>query len=135
VDGSDNRQLIGQLKERLDAARELRERLAELVGKGESLNGAIQAVYTDADGLTGLVINPRLMRLGSEELAERVVEAVRAARDDLAARKRSAAGPEFDPQLDPEALRARLDEATAVFRRSSHDVSGVLDMLRKATGG
>jgi DNA-binding protein YbaB len=138
---NDFAQVAAQTRQRMEQARQLRERLAELVGRAESDDGAVRAKYTDADGLAGLVINPRLLRLGSAELAETIMRVARDARTDLEARKREAMrevyGSSFDPEgmVDAAAVRARLDEAAEVFRRASGDTAAVLDLVRKATGG
>jgi DNA-binding protein YbaB len=133
ADGPEHRVRLEEIRQRLDAARRVRAELATLVGSGQSPDGLIRAEFTDAEGLTGLTVNPRAMRLDSTELAERILATVRAARADLEARKREVAGPEFDPAVlpDPDTIRARLDDAAATFQRTSTDVAAVLDLLRR----
>jgi hypothetical protein len=134
---SENQVRLDELRRRLGEARQVRAELATLVGSGESADGLIHARVTDADGLAALTLNPRAMRLDSAELAERILATVRAAQADLQQRKQAVAGPEFDPAAlaDPSAIQAQLDEAAASFRRTSTDVSAVLDLIRRATGG
>ncbi|OLE22964.1 MAG: hypothetical protein AUG44_23585 [Actinobacteria bacterium 13_1_20CM_3_71_11] len=136
--GNDFSRLAAQTRERLDVARQLKEQLAELVGRAESVDGAVRAEFTDADGLSALVVNPRAMRFGSEELSESILRVVREAKADLEARKRAAMRETgFDPDsiVDADAVRERLNEATDAFRRTAGDSSAVLDLIRRTTGG
>ncbi|MED7925120.1 YbaB/EbfC family nucleoid-associated protein [Nonomuraea sp. LP-02] len=59
----------------------LRDRLAEVRGRGEAADGRVVAETTQDGALTGLAIDPRAMRLGSDRLAEAILRAsARAAR-------------------------------------------------------
>ncbi|MEV0590078.1 YbaB/EbfC family nucleoid-associated protein [Nonomuraea cavernae] len=73
------------------AAREterLRERIAEFEGSAETAGGLVAARVGPTGRLAELRLRPQTMRLGSEELAEAIVEAVGAAQDDLARQQR-----------------------------------------------
>src|SRR5579859_6365727 len=118
---------FGAAQQRIEEVRRLKDQLAQLVGRAESPDGLVRAEFTDADGLSGLVVNPRAMRLTSEELSELIVRVSRAARADLDGQRREAMravlGPGFDPSapIDPAAVRGRLDEAAEAFRRTGTD--------------
>jgi DNA-binding protein YbaB len=131
---------FAQAQERLAGVRELKDRIAALVGRAESSDGLVRAEYTDADGLSGLVVNPRAMRFGSEELSESILRTVRAARANLDEQRQEAMrevlGPGFDPNapVDVAALRGRIDEAAEAFRRTAGDSTALMDLVRRATG-
>ncbi|MCK2218747.1 YbaB/EbfC family nucleoid-associated protein [Actinomadura sp. ATCC 31491] len=59
----------------------LRDGFGEVRGRGEAADGRIVAEASQTGALTGLVIDPRAMRLGSGELAAEILRAAaRAAR-------------------------------------------------------
>ncbi|GAB2818758.1 hypothetical protein GCM10027176_24050 [Actinoallomurus bryophytorum] len=61
---------------------QVQEELSGVTGKGESGDGMVHAV-TDANGLLEeIVIKPRALRMPSEDLAEGVTVAIRAAQED-----------------------------------------------------
>ncbi|MEU8248688.1 YbaB/EbfC family nucleoid-associated protein [Nonomuraea sp. NPDC048916] len=66
----------------------LRDQMAKVSGKAEAAGGLV-AARVGADGrLVGLKLQPRVMRLGSDELAEAIVAAVNAALEDGARQMR-----------------------------------------------
>ncbi|MEV0148813.1 MULTISPECIES: hypothetical protein [unclassified Nonomuraea] len=104
-------------------------------GRGESAAGQVVAVV-GADGLLEhLRLNPRSLRMGSEELAEHVVSAVRAAQQDQMAR---AGEPPPDAEaeaIDPAELMHRLDELEVQSLRDFASLNATLDeMLRRMEG-
>lgn len=60
--------------------------VGDVVGEGASPDGKIRVRVTASGQLTGLQIDPRAMRLGSQELADAILEASRRATDDAARR-------------------------------------------------
>jgi hypothetical protein len=120
---------FAQVRRHLEEVRALKDRIATLVGRAES-----------PDGLSALDVNPRAMRLQSQELSEAILRTVRAARADLDEQRRAALadvmGTGFDPTapVDPAALRGRIDEAADAFRRTSADSNALMDLVRRATG-
>lgn len=73
------------VKESERSMRELMEAMRELQnieGQGESRSGAVSAQVNAEGRLADVRIGARAMRLGSDELAKEVLEAVRAAQDD-----------------------------------------------------
>lgn len=73
----------------LDNLRDVQAKLAEAVGRGEAADGHVLVEYTAA-GLRELTIDPRAMRMTSEELAEAVKEALGAAVQDFRAQSAQA---------------------------------------------
>ncbi|NUW31465.1 hypothetical protein HTZ77_08510 [Nonomuraea sp. SMC257] len=107
-------------------------------GRGESAAGQVVAVV-GADGLLeSLSLNPRSLRMGSDELAEHVVSAVRAAQQDLVARTDEpppdAEEAEGDA-IDPAELMHRLDELEVQSLRDFASLNATLDeLLRRMEG-
>jgi DNA-binding protein YbaB len=58
--------------------------LAETRGRGESAGGQVAVELSPNGSLTALRIDPRALRLGSQALAEAVIEAYRRAEEDVA---------------------------------------------------
>lgn len=76
------------------------QELVDVVGKGEAPSGQVRATVDHRGLVLGVAYGPRAMRLGSRELAEETLEAVRAATEDAGAQVNaliSAALPGFDP--------------------------------------
>ena len=86
-------------------AAELQQRLGDLVGRAESEDGRVRAAFSPTAGLPELVIDPRAMRLGSEELAEVIMAVVAEAVRDLDRQRLEAAQETFGPQYDPAVAR------------------------------
>jgi DNA-binding protein YbaB len=60
----------------------LKDRIAEVRGRGEAADGKVVVELSPTGALAGLTIDPRAMRLGSDELAAAILEAAgEAARD------------------------------------------------------
>jgi DNA-binding protein YbaB len=74
---------VGEHLERFDEAR---EELAELRGEAKAADGQITVEVLPSGSLSGLTINPRAMRLGSEALAEAILEAAGKATEEVSGR-------------------------------------------------
>lgn len=61
---------------------EMKERIAEVVGRGEAADGRISAEFRTEGGLTALDLDPRVLRLPSDELSREIRTAVNAAAQD-----------------------------------------------------
>ncbi|MEV0384797.1 YbaB/EbfC family nucleoid-associated protein [Nonomuraea sp. NPDC050643] len=74
--------LLKGFQQDLAALEELRDSIASVKGRGEAAEGRVVVNVTQTGALAGITIDPRAMRLGSERLAEAIMEAAaRAARD------------------------------------------------------
>jgi hypothetical protein len=100
------------------ARRELQELTASVVGRdgrphegfGTAGGGLIQVKAVDGR-LTSVELDPRAMRLPSQDLAQEFARAANAALDDLASKFPAAASAAGLPTFDPQRLDAQLAEA------------------------
>ncbi|SDI54302.1 YbaB/EbfC family nucleoid-associated protein [Nonomuraea jiangxiensis] len=60
------------------------DRVGEVVGQAESPDGKVKVRVSSSGQLTALRIDPRAMRLGSEELADTIMDLSRRATEDAA---------------------------------------------------
>ncbi|WP_242909082.1 YbaB/EbfC family nucleoid-associated protein [Actinomadura terrae] len=74
---------VERLNGRLQQALSLVSAMAELKGEAESRDGFVQVTLSSNGMLSGLTINPRAMKQGSEALAEQILETVKTAQENL----------------------------------------------------
>jgi DNA-binding protein YbaB len=118
------------------------QKLADLVGKAESEDRRVSVSYTASEGLTGLTIDPRAMRGGSQELAEMILDAVRKAKKDLESQSRTVmrdlfgedAAETADVMRDPQAIKDRMDAMQATFESTLEQSSALVERLRRDLG-
>jgi DNA-binding protein YbaB len=81
--------LLGETRQALESMRHTEPPDPEQVrGTGSAADGQVVATVVAPNQLESLQINPRLMRLGSEDLAERIQAAVNAAFAEFATKAR-----------------------------------------------
>ncbi|HEV7711176.1 MAG TPA: YbaB/EbfC family nucleoid-associated protein [Asanoa sp.] len=103
----------------------------ELVGRGSAADGQVEAEVSAFGRLESLVIDPRLLRAGGADVAEFVVEAVRAAQDDERARRAAALG-----APDTAALTKQLERVSEdAFRGFDRMVSDLDAITRRMDRG
>ena len=118
-------------KDNLARMGDLQETLASLVGVAESEDGRVRAESDSASGLKKLTIDPRAMRLGSEELAETITGVVVEAMADLRRQSQEAVQQVMgEKKRDPKDAKARIDEARASFDRIAVDAQSEMERLR-----
>jgi DNA-binding protein YbaB len=103
---------------------EMRERIGELVGKGEAADGRITAEFTGTAGLSALELDPRVLRLPAAELSQEIRAAVNAASKDFHDQLTRVSGELFGgadgvgrgsrEPLDPEDAKPFQDPAAAL---------------------
>ncbi|WP_245974297.1 YbaB/EbfC family nucleoid-associated protein [Thermomonospora umbrina] len=76
-----------------------------LEGFGEAADGRIRVTAGQGGEIKGIELDPRVMRMASEELAEHLTVAVNAALTDLRSRATTS-----DTPIDPSVLADRLQE-------------------------
>lgn len=113
---------------------EVRKQLADIVGEASSDDTYVRAVV-GADGLTGLDLHPKAMRMPSTDLATTVVEVTRLAREDLERRRSDKAaelGSTGRPDLN-ESL-AHLERLRAMVDAGHGDLRAAFERFRDQTG-
>ncbi|MFI6738351.1 YbaB/EbfC family nucleoid-associated protein [Nonomuraea sp. NPDC050451] len=75
---------LAEMAARTAELEEVSRLLEETRGRGESAGGQVAVELKPTGSLAGLRIDPRAMRLGSQALADAIVEAFRRAEDDVA---------------------------------------------------
>jgi DNA-binding protein YbaB len=84
-------ELLAEFKRRQSGLKQLQERLAEIEAEGESEDGTVKVKVDRQGRLTSVEFEPRgLRRLGSEELAEAVMQASKNAADQVSAQLKQA---------------------------------------------
>jgi DNA-binding protein YbaB len=73
--------MAGESAEYFHKSRLVQERLAAIIGTAASDDGFVKVTWR-GDGLSGLEINPRAMRMGSAELAETILRLSEKAKAD-----------------------------------------------------
>ncbi len=114
--------------------RELRERMADVVGQGEAADGRITAEFRQEGGLTALDLDPRVLRLPSAELSLEIRAAVNAAAQDFQTKVTQAGGELFGGAEDAAARLAEPKAALAQMEKLGNDFAVQMkDVLRELT--
>ncbi len=83
VPGPGFERFLRDAENQMSKAEELKQRMAEVIGKGEAADGRITAEFQSVGGLTALDLDPRVLRLSSAELSLEIRAAVNAAAADF----------------------------------------------------
>jgi hypothetical protein len=105
-------------------------------GTGEAAGGRVTAEVGHDGLLEALHLNPHVLRLGSHDLAEKIVIAVRAAQRNLIDQIGDGdEAPGVPEELEPETLMRRLDELEIQAERDFERLTVSLDeTLRRLEG-
>ncbi|WP_433180198.1 YbaB/EbfC family nucleoid-associated protein [Actinoallomurus sp. CA-150999] len=76
------KRMVQEFGARVQPLEELQHEVAGIRGRGEAAGGLVKVEALPGGGLTSLVIESRALRLGSEALAEAILEAVNQASGD-----------------------------------------------------
>lgn len=123
----------GLLRQAQDAAA-VRAELNETIGEAASDDGFIRAVV-GAKGLQSLTLDPRAMRMPSEDLSKAIIEVASAARADLDRRRieraRELGLAQDAPNLDDSL--ARLSQLKSLVEQSHGDARRVFERFQAQT--
>lgn len=136
-------QVLRATRERFARAQALQERLKGLTGRAETPDGRVRVVSTAADPMAELHIDPRAMRLGSQDLAQAIKETVSRARADLDRQvEELARGGAFGNEVNPldfvkdkAGLQTMLGEMQGAFESLGKETQATLDKLRATLDG
>lgn len=129
--------LADQARERMRRAEELQERLAPLVGVGSTDDGSIRVSCTPREGISKIEIQPRAMRLGSEELGEQLIRLIGEAQRALQAQVREVTAETMGATLDPDSptgpvnAEARMRSAMAAFESAKQGADAMMSNLQR----
>ena len=123
-------------EEALQSLTDVIAEIGEVTGVGEGADGLIQVTLDSSGRAVEVEVNPRLMRLSSEDIAEGMLDAFNAAQDDLQAatqRMVSEALPEGLKQEDAsqEAMRSKFDQLLDSFNQAMSERQAALDQIRR----
>src|SRR4051812_19573017 len=90
-----------QLTEQAERFAEMREKLAEIRGRGEAADGKVVVEVAPGGALKSVQIDPRAMKLGSEALAQAIHEAAGKAFQDLTDQTSELMKPAFGGPANP----------------------------------
>lgn len=140
-DGLDLGDLLRQSEVRMAGLAAVREQMADLKGRAESQDGRISVTSTPDDPLAEIRIDPRAMRMGSEELAATLQETARRARQDLDAQVQKITADEFsgtenpmDALKDQDALKKSLTDMQGIFEQAGRQSQQMMDELHRKLG-
>ncbi len=118
-------------------ADELLERLDAVEGVAETTDGLLRARVNAAVGLAALYLDPRAMRMPSEDLAEAICRVAQQARANLEERTQQVvqdASGEDDaggPFATAAGRQAKLNELAGLFDGAARDATSTLAMVQK----
>jgi YbaB/EbfC DNA-binding family len=124
--------------EQMAAAEALEQAVRAATGSAASDDGRITVEWSEAGGIDELVIDPRAMRLASDELAAQIIQVVNAARTQaqseiatLVADAMGAGAPEpRDVVAALPGLQEQLDEIMRDTAQMGSTVTGIVERMR-----
>lgn len=136
-------ELMATQREQLAKAAQLQQRVGEITGTATSEDERITVSFNEATGVEELKLDPRVMRMPSEDLAAEIARLVNAARADAQAQIQVVLDETFgaDGRPDPEEigeqvaeLQQSLDEMMGDTMRMDGELSSVLEQMRRLAG-
>lgn len=109
----DPEQIERAQREQMSRLQELQERIGTLVGRAESDDGRISVAYSEPRGVHDLRLDPRALRMPSEDLAATIERLVNEAREDLKRQTAEVAQETVGTSMNPQNLLANLPEMEA----------------------
>ena len=140
-DGLDFNAVLRNSQERVAKAKEVRERMVGLTGHAETPDSRIKVASTSADPLAELHIDPRAMRMGSEELAAAIRQTAQRAREDLDRQADEITAETYSDDQNPmdalkntDEMKKSLGEMQGTFEKADKDAQTMIDQLRRGLG-
>ena len=125
------------IKEQIDSFQTRRDSVAAIMGEGTGADGLI-TVRTGAGGaLQGLEIDPKAMRMASQDLRDAILEAVRnaaASYQEQLAEILPTTSVDMEKLVRDFGAGGHLGSVMADFKRQTNDIEYNLDKLRRDLG-
>jgi DNA-binding protein YbaB len=103
--------------------KDMQDELMSLVGRGEAADGKVRVEYATGVGMQNLEVDPRAMRMASQELCAAITSAVREAMGDLQRQTSALAKARLGDLGDTEKLRSQVVAAQREFDSKMSDVN------------
>lgn len=129
--------MLSQTRELLDQMRGGRADPAggeDVEGRGEAADGKVKVVAGSGGELTSVELDPRVMRMASEELAEELKTAVNAALRELRSRAQAAETP-IDPAVLTGLLRETQDQGLRQMAAFTQSLDELMTRIGTREGG
>ncbi|MCL2585166.1 MAG: YbaB/EbfC family nucleoid-associated protein [Streptosporangiales bacterium] len=118
------------LKKAADGMRAAQERIAALAGVGTAADDKVRVTWAAATGLDQLHLDPRAMRMPSQELAAAIKQAITAAMTDL--RRKTAEVMKEEAGVDAGNSTAAIQDLQDAFNSQMSEVNARVDQARRA---
>jgi DNA-binding protein YbaB len=113
-----------------DGLQAARERLASLTGTGTAADGKIKVTWASATGLDQLHLEPRAMRMASEELSAAIKQAIADAIADL--RRQTAEVLQQEAGVSTRGGAKRVEEMREAFNGQMDEISNRIHDAKRA---
>jgi DNA-binding protein YbaB len=121
-------------EKQLGRAKQLQEIMGSVVGRAESQDGRVKIECANEKGITKVELDPRAMRMASQELAETLTEVSQEAMADLRQQTQAAIREAFgggDDTFNVGTARERRKEVSESFQRALGDAQSEMGRLMK----
>lgn len=120
---------LRDIRKASDGMRAAREKLASLVGTGIAADGKVRVTWAAATGLDQLHLDPRTMRMPSEELAAAIKRAITDAMADL--RRQTAAVLQAETGTSAGSSVAQIEDMREAFNSQMDEITHRIDEARR----
>ncbi|MGH3486394.1 MAG: YbaB/EbfC family nucleoid-associated protein [Actinopolymorphaceae bacterium] len=138
-------EIVAAQRQNLERAEEMERRIAEVSGSATSEDERITVTYSETNGIESITLDPRVMRMPSEDLAAAVAQVANAARMDTREQMQRVVDETIGEQGQPDLAElatnaAQVEAAMNEFMRDTMTMEGDLQsaiarMKRMAEGG
>lgn len=118
------------LRKASEGIRAAQERIATLVGTGTAADERVKVTWAAATGLDQLHLDPRAMRMPSEELAAAIKQAITTAMTDL--RRKTAEVMKEEAGVDAGGGSAAIQDLQDAFNSQMSEINARVDQARRA---
>jgi DNA-binding protein YbaB len=120
---------------------EVRDQVSDLTGQGQTPDGRVKVLSTSSDPLAEIHIDPRAMRMGSEDLAAAIKTAFDLSRADLEHQVQKITAQAYGDGDNPmemlknkDQLKETMGEVQGIFGQAGRDAQSLIDDLHRKLG-